>query len=78
MITVLSGIVPNEDLIGSEGYTVFGKYTDFEEFKRCISSLPFCEKPSPFVGFCVNGIFYDNNLNELGDFKKAWCGLEGE
>ena len=71
-ITVYSGVCPNEDGIGIEGYEFYGTFESFQHFKEYLESLPQDEKPSDFVGFLIDGLYYSNYLELLGNREEAW------
>lgn len=74
-IEVYSGIYPNIDHIGIEGYEFYGTFESFQHFKEYLESLPRNKKPSVLIGFLIDGLYYSHDLELLGDKKKAW-GLE--
>lgn len=74
-IEVYSGIAPNLDCIGIEGYEFYGTFESFQHFKEYLESLPKNKKPSVFIGFRIGNLYYSYDLELLGDKKKAW-GLE--
>lgn len=71
-ITVYSGLCPNADQIGIEGYEFYGTFESFQHFKEYLESLPQNKKPSAFIGFLIDGLYYSNDLELLGNKKKAW------
>ena len=71
-IEVYSGITPNLDHIGVDGYEYYGTFESFEHFKKYLEDLPDNLYPTAFIGFEINGFYYTNELQPLGNKKEAW------
>lgn len=71
-IEVYSGITPNPDRIGIDGYEFFGTFESFEHFREYLENLPDNLYPTDFIGFEIDGLYYTNCLEPLGNKEKAW------